>query len=180
MRLQIGTSTPVTAHPLQRPSPAGHRNPPPATSPMALTRSAASYADRGHGLRAATALSVVTRSGVTPVTACAERKKVAQHPLVNDAYGMTDRQSPADGALNEYFRAHNPFVRAQDESVAVHVSSVPRRPPRSTPCRPAQLPRLYANCLWSPNPRSARMVTRRPGGMTADKRRRQVSSMALR
>ena len=48
----------------------------------------------------------------------------AQHALVNEAYGMTDRQSPADGALNEYFRAHNPFIRAQDQSVTVHVSSV--------------------------------------------------------
>ena len=38
----------------------------------------------------------------------------AQHAIVNEAYGMTDRQSPADGALNEYFRAHNPFIRARD------------------------------------------------------------------
>ena len=34
--------------------------------------------------------------------------------------------------------------------------------------------------LWSPKPRSARMVTRQPGGRTSDKRRRQVSSMSLR
>ena len=48
----------------------------------------------------------------------------AERYVINEAYGMVDRQSPAFDALNEYFRANTPFTRAQDTTVTVHVSSV--------------------------------------------------------
>lgn len=48
----------------------------------------------------------------------------AQRFIINEAYAMIDRQSQAYDAINIYFRANDPFHRAQDETVNVHVSSV--------------------------------------------------------
>jgi len=48
----------------------------------------------------------------------------AERAVVTEAYGMVDRQSSAYESLNEYFRTHDPFQRAQDETIITHVSSV--------------------------------------------------------
>lgn len=48
----------------------------------------------------------------------------AERAIVTEAYGMVDRQSAAYGDLNKYFRANDPFTRAQNETVNVHITSV--------------------------------------------------------
>lgn len=48
----------------------------------------------------------------------------AERAIVTEAYGMVDRQSAAYGDLNNYFRANDPFTRAQNETVNVHITSV--------------------------------------------------------
>jgi type IV secretory pathway TrbF-like protein len=48
----------------------------------------------------------------------------AERAIINEAYGMVDRSSPAYPDLNEYFRANNPFNRAQTETENVHITSV--------------------------------------------------------
>jgi len=48
----------------------------------------------------------------------------AERAIVTEAYGMVDRQSAAYGDLNKYFRTNDPFTRAQDETVNVHITSV--------------------------------------------------------
>ena len=48
----------------------------------------------------------------------------AERYIINEAYGMVDRQSAAYGDLNNYFRANDPFKRAQTETVNIHITSV--------------------------------------------------------
>ena len=48
----------------------------------------------------------------------------AERFVINEAYAMVDRESPAYDALNQYFRANDPFARARDETVNVHITSV--------------------------------------------------------
>lgn len=48
----------------------------------------------------------------------------AERYIINEAYGMVDRQSAAYSDLNDYFRASDPFTRAQTETVNVHITSV--------------------------------------------------------
>ncbi|MDR3535205.1 MAG: conjugal transfer protein TrbF [Acetobacteraceae bacterium] len=48
----------------------------------------------------------------------------AERTVITEAYGMVDRSSPAFEALNKHFRTQDPFNRAKDETVIVHVSSV--------------------------------------------------------
>jgi type IV secretory pathway TrbF-like protein len=48
----------------------------------------------------------------------------AERHVINEAYGMVDRQSAAYTAINEYFHVNDPFIRAQDETVNVHLASV--------------------------------------------------------
>jgi type IV secretion system protein TrbF len=48
----------------------------------------------------------------------------AEQAIITEAYGMVDRQSPAYGDLNNYFRADDPFKRAQTQTVNVHITSV--------------------------------------------------------
>jgi len=48
----------------------------------------------------------------------------AERAIITEAYGMVDRQSAAYGDLNSYFRADDPFARAQNETVNVHMTSV--------------------------------------------------------
>jgi type IV secretion system protein VirB5 len=48
----------------------------------------------------------------------------AEQAIITEAYGMVDRQSAAYGDLNTYFRAADPFKRAQTQTVDVHITSV--------------------------------------------------------
>ena len=48
----------------------------------------------------------------------------AERAIINEAYGMIDRQSAAYGDMNSDFRANDPFTRAQNETVNVHITSV--------------------------------------------------------
>jgi type IV secretory pathway TrbF-like protein len=48
----------------------------------------------------------------------------AERYIINEAYGMVDRQSAAYSDLNDYFRANDPFTRARTETVNVHITSV--------------------------------------------------------
>ncbi|WP_284948039.1 conjugal transfer protein TrbF [Acidisoma cladoniae] len=48
----------------------------------------------------------------------------AERYIINEAYGMVDRQSAAYGDLNTYFRTNDPFNRAQTQTVNVHITSV--------------------------------------------------------
>jgi type IV secretion system protein VirB5 len=48
----------------------------------------------------------------------------AERKVILEAYGMVDRSSPAYEGLNAYFRANDPFSRAKEETVVLHVSSV--------------------------------------------------------
>jgi type IV secretion system protein VirB5 len=48
----------------------------------------------------------------------------AERTIIGEAYGMVDRSSPAYPDLNAYFRANDPFERAQTQTVNVHVTSV--------------------------------------------------------
>lgn len=48
----------------------------------------------------------------------------AEQAIITEAYGMVDRQSPAYGDLNNYFRANEPFHRAETQTVNVHITSV--------------------------------------------------------
>jgi type IV secretory pathway TrbF-like protein len=48
----------------------------------------------------------------------------AERYVINEAYGMIDRQSEAFAVVNAYFRKNDPFARAAEESTNVHISSV--------------------------------------------------------
>jgi type IV secretory pathway TrbF-like protein len=48
----------------------------------------------------------------------------AQRVLLKEAYATVNRRAAAYTALNDHFRANNPFERAKAESVAVEVHSV--------------------------------------------------------
>jgi len=50
----------------------------------------------------------------------------AERSAITDAYGMINQGSPAYGMLNDYMRQdeHQPFHRAQSETVAIDVQSV--------------------------------------------------------
>jgi type IV secretory pathway TrbF-like protein len=48
----------------------------------------------------------------------------AERYIINEAYGMVDRQSAAYGDLNTYFQTNDPFTRAQNVTVNVHITSV--------------------------------------------------------
>jgi len=48
----------------------------------------------------------------------------AEQAIITEAYGMVDRQSPAYTDLNAYFRANDPFKRAQTQTVNIHITSV--------------------------------------------------------
>lgn len=48
----------------------------------------------------------------------------AQRTLINEGYAFIDAHSDAYAAMNDHMRAHNPFERAQTETVSVSVESV--------------------------------------------------------
>jgi type IV secretion system protein VirB5 len=48
----------------------------------------------------------------------------AERALLTEAYATVNRRGAAYQALNDYFRSHDPFERAQQETVAVEVQSV--------------------------------------------------------
>ena len=48
----------------------------------------------------------------------------AQRTLINEGYAFIDAHSDAFAAMNDHMRAHNPFERAQTETVSVSVESV--------------------------------------------------------
>jgi type IV secretory pathway TrbF-like protein len=48
----------------------------------------------------------------------------AERYIITEAYGMVDRQSVAYGDLNNFYRTNDPFTRAQNETVNVHITSV--------------------------------------------------------
>ncbi len=48
----------------------------------------------------------------------------AQRSLINEGYAFIAAHSDAYGAMNDHMRAHNPFERAQTETVSVGVESV--------------------------------------------------------
>jgi type IV secretory pathway TrbF-like protein len=48
----------------------------------------------------------------------------AERYIINEAYGMVDRQSAAYADLNTYFRTNDPFQRAQTATVNIHITSV--------------------------------------------------------
>lgn len=48
----------------------------------------------------------------------------AERALVKEGYAMINERSEAYNKMNEYMRAHDPFVRAQNETVVVEVQSV--------------------------------------------------------
>jgi type IV secretion system protein TrbF len=48
----------------------------------------------------------------------------AERYIINEAYGMVDRQSAAYGDLNTYFQTNDPFTLAQNVTVNVHITSV--------------------------------------------------------
>ena len=48
----------------------------------------------------------------------------AQRAFITEAYAMLDKGGPALVFLNDYFSANDPFKRAANETIAVHVESV--------------------------------------------------------
>jgi type IV secretion system protein VirB5 len=48
----------------------------------------------------------------------------AERAVLKEAYATVNRRGPAYNALNEYFRANDPFERAKQETVSVEVLSV--------------------------------------------------------
>lgn len=48
----------------------------------------------------------------------------AERSILNEAYAMVNQHGPAYNALNEYFKANQPFERAKDQTVGVEVESV--------------------------------------------------------
>jgi type IV secretion system protein VirB5 len=48
----------------------------------------------------------------------------AERTVIQDAYAMVNQHGPANKALNEFFKTHQPFERAKSETVGIEVASV--------------------------------------------------------